>query len=108
MGNKSLQDEARPVRLEGSYFQYNDWRSAHYPLLIKLLQSFTGISCGCEMKVKDVLTKDQRPNSGVGLLREVGHDKDRLLQLVSGRGGQICNAQLTFSSGCTEVGKVKN
>ncbi len=41
--------------------------------------------------------------------REVGHDKDRLLQLVSGRGGgQICNAQLIFSSGCTEVGKVKN
>ncbi len=39
--------------------------------------------------------------------RDVGHDKDRLLQLVSGRGGQICNAQLTFSSGCTEVGKVK-
>ncbi len=40
--------------------------------------------------------------------REVGHDKDRLLQLVSGKGGQICNAQLTFSNGCTEVGKVKN
>lgn len=104
MGNKSLQDEARPVRLVGSYFQYNDWRSAHYPLLIKLLQSFTGISCGCEMKVKDVLTKDQRPNSGVGLLQGSG----ALLQLVSGRGGQICNAQLTFSSGCTEVGKVQN
>lgn len=72
MGNKSLQDEARPVRLVGSYFQYNGWRSAHDPLLIKLLQSFTGISCGCEMKVKDVLTKDQRPNSGVGLLQGSG------------------------------------
>ncbi len=41
--------------------------------------------------------------------REVGHDKTRLLLLVSGRGGQICNAQLDiFQWVVQKVGKVKN
>jgi len=102
LGNKSLQDEARPVRVVGSYFQYNDWRSAHYPLLIKLLQSFTGISCGCEMKVKDGSTTKQWSGT------TTGKTKTGFFSLFLVGGGQLCNAQLTFSSGCTEVGKVKN